>query len=141
MQLLPSSLICCTPDNKQLSSFENVAKMCNLVVRPEAELVVEENRDEGAHAELHEVGEGRLEVVAISELEGVPPRDVKCFFSKIPIKKFLVSEFAYQLIRYEIINTVLSATAQWEEIPLNSSVKDKASFGSVRLRVVLLPTI
>ena len=141
MQLLPSSLICCTPDNKQSSSFENVAKMCNLVVGPEAELVVEENRDEGAHAELHEVGEGWLEVVAISELEGVPPRDVKCFFSKIPIKKFLVSEFAYQLIRYEIINTVLSATAQWEEIPLNSSVKDKASFGSVRLRVVLLPTI
>ena len=80
MQLLPSSLICCTPDNKQLSSFENV-KMCNLVVGPEAELVVEENRDEGAHAELHEVGEGWLEVVAISELEGVPPRDVKCLFS------------------------------------------------------------
>jgi len=64
---------------------------------PEAELVVEENRDEGAHAELHEVGEGWLEVVAISKLESVPP--------------------------------------------LNSSVKDKASFGSVRLRVVLLPDV
>jgi len=64
---------------------------------PKAELVVEEDRDEGAHAELHEVGEGWLEVVAISKLESVPP--------------------------------------------LDSSVKDKASFGSVRLRVVLLPTI
>ena len=81
MQPLPSSLICCTPDNKQSSSFENVAKMCNLVVGPEAELVVEENRDEGAHAKLHEVGEGWLEVVAISELQSVPPGNVKCLFS------------------------------------------------------------
>ena len=87
MQLHPSSLICCTPDNKQLSSFENVAEMCNLVMGPEAELVVEENRDEGAHAELHEVGEGWLEVVAISKLEGVPPRDIKCLFFKISDKK------------------------------------------------------
>ena len=94
MQLPPSSLICCTPDNKQLSSLENAVKMCNLVMGPKAELVVEENRDEGAHAKLHEVGEGWLEVVAISELEGVPPRDVKGFFSKFPIKKFLVSEIA-----------------------------------------------
>ena len=85
MQLLPSSLICCTPDNKQLSSFENVAKMCNLVMGPKAELVVEENRDEGAHAELHEVGEGWLEVVAISKLESVPPRDI--FFFLISDKK------------------------------------------------------
>ena len=52
-----------------------------------------------------------------------------------------MSEIAHQLVRYEMMNTVLSATAQWEEVPLNSSVKDKASFGSVRLRVVLLPTI
>ena len=52
-----------------------------------------------------------------------------------------MSEIAHQLVRYEMINTVLSATAQWEEVPLNSSVKDKASFGSVRLRVVLLPII
>ena len=73
MQLPPSSLICCTPDNKQLSSFENVAKMCNLVVGPEAELVVEENRDEGAHAELHEVGEGWLEVIPVGELKCMPP--------------------------------------------------------------------
>ena len=50
-----------------------------------------------------------------------------------------MSEIAYQLARYEIIITVLRA--QWEGVPLNSSVKDKASFGSVRLRVVLLPTI
>ena len=50
-----------------------------------------------------------------------------------------MSEIAYQLARYEIIITVLRA--QWEGVPLNSSVKDKASFGSVRLRVVLLPII
>ena len=46
---------------------------------------------------------------------------------------------AYRLARYEIISTVLRT--QWNEVPLDSSVKDKASFGSVRLRVVLLPTI
>ena len=52
---------------------------------PKAELVVEEDRDEGAHAELHEVGEGWLEVVAISKLESVPPRDI--FFFLISDKK------------------------------------------------------
>ena len=50
-----------------------------------------------------------------------------------------MSQNAYRLARYEIISTVLRT--QWNEVPLDSSVKDKASFGSVRLRVVLLPTI
>ena len=61
------------------------------------------------------------------------------FFFKYPTKKFSVSEIDYRLARYEIISTVLRT--QWNEVPLNSSVKDKASFGSVRLRVVLLPII
>ena len=45
----------------------------NLMMRPPAELIVEEHRDDATAGVLHEVGEGWLKVISIGELKCMPP--------------------------------------------------------------------